>query len=185
MENNFVDKIIEELIDREGGYVNSPIDRGGETCFGITKKVAVEYGYLGNMKKLPKKLAKSIYLDQYLIKPGIHRVLVISKELGEYLFDYAVHSGPRQASLDFQICLNLFNNQERIWKDIKIDGIIGSNTINTLKKAINYRGTTINKVLVEAVDDRRGILLQELAKRSEEQETHLFGWYVRKIEVKE
>ena len=32
-----VDELIDELIEREGGYVNHPADRGGPTKFGITE----------------------------------------------------------------------------------------------------------------------------------------------------
>ena len=35
-----VDGMIDALIDREGGYVNHPADKGGPTCFGITEAVA-------------------------------------------------------------------------------------------------------------------------------------------------
>ena len=32
-----VDELIDELIEREGGYVSHPADKGGPTCFGITE----------------------------------------------------------------------------------------------------------------------------------------------------
>ena len=31
-----IDSLIDGLIDREGGYVDHPADKGGPTCFGIT-----------------------------------------------------------------------------------------------------------------------------------------------------
>ena len=37
MTNEFeVGALIDELLEREGGYVNHPADKGGPTCFGIT-----------------------------------------------------------------------------------------------------------------------------------------------------
>ena len=33
-----VDGMIDRLIEREGGYVNHPLDPGGETKYGITKR---------------------------------------------------------------------------------------------------------------------------------------------------
>ena len=35
-----VETLIERVLDREGGYVNHPADKGGPTCFGITEAVA-------------------------------------------------------------------------------------------------------------------------------------------------
>jgi len=35
-----VDNLVDTLIDREGGFVNNPADKGGPTCFGITEAVA-------------------------------------------------------------------------------------------------------------------------------------------------
>ena len=35
-----IDELIDALIEREGGYVNHPSDRGGATKYGITEAVA-------------------------------------------------------------------------------------------------------------------------------------------------
>ena len=49
-----VDALIEALLDREGGYVDHPADKGGPTCFGITEAVARAHGYAGPMRQLPR-----------------------------------------------------------------------------------------------------------------------------------
>ncbi|OUJ77248.1 hypothetical protein BXA17_19190, partial [Acinetobacter baumannii] len=64
-----IEQYLDELIKREGGYVNNPADRGGATKFGITEAVARENGYKGNMKDLPLEFAKSIYKKQYWLEP--------------------------------------------------------------------------------------------------------------------
>jgi lysozyme family protein len=43
--------LIDALIDREGGYVNHPADRGGPTRYGITEAVARAHGYAGAMAR--------------------------------------------------------------------------------------------------------------------------------------
>lgn len=61
------DKCFTLLIGNEGRYSNNPLDPGGETMFGITKRVARENGYMGDMKQLPiseaKRIAKHAYWD--------------------------------------------------------------------------------------------------------------------------
>lgn len=57
------------LLGNEGGYVNNPADPGGETNWGITKRVAERWGYKGDMKSLPQAtaagIAKACYWDPY------------------------------------------------------------------------------------------------------------------------
>ena len=50
-----VDRLIDALIEREGGYVDHPADKGGPTCFGITEAVARAHGYAGPMRQLPRE----------------------------------------------------------------------------------------------------------------------------------
>lgn len=50
-----VEHLVEALIDREGGFVDHPADRGGATCFGITEAVARAHGYGGAMRELPRR----------------------------------------------------------------------------------------------------------------------------------
>ena len=51
------EEIIESVLKHEGGYVNDPHDRGGETNFGITKKFYPNV----DIKNLTKEQAKKIY----------------------------------------------------------------------------------------------------------------------------
>lgn len=57
------------LMGSEGGYVNDPRDPGGETMWGVTKRVAMRWGYTGPMRNLPKatamQIAKAEYWDTY------------------------------------------------------------------------------------------------------------------------
>jgi lysozyme family protein len=45
---NAIDTILDEIIRREGGYVNHPADRGGPTKYGITAQT------LGRWRKLDR-----------------------------------------------------------------------------------------------------------------------------------
>jgi hypothetical protein len=69
-----VDRLIDALIDREGGYVNHRADRGGATCFGITEAVARAHGYAGAMKQLPRDEAAAIYRRLYWLRPRFNEV---------------------------------------------------------------------------------------------------------------
>ena len=66
--------MIEALIEREGGYVNHPADKGGPTCWGITEAVARAHGYSGAMRQLPREEAAGIYRRLYWLRPRLHEV---------------------------------------------------------------------------------------------------------------
>ena len=50
------DQIIDEIIRKEGGYVNDPADSGGETNWGITVSRARQSGYNGDMRTMPRSV---------------------------------------------------------------------------------------------------------------------------------
>jgi lysozyme family protein len=62
--SNF-DQAFHDLIGNEGGYSNDPNDPGGETMWGITKRVALEEGYTGEMRDLPLDTARAIARKRY------------------------------------------------------------------------------------------------------------------------
>ncbi|MFX8421989.1 glycosyl hydrolase 108 family protein, partial [Acinetobacter baumannii] len=73
-----IEQYLDELIKREGGYVNNPADRGGATKYGITQAVARTNGFKGSMKDLPLDVAKAIYKKQYWTAPRFDQVNAVS-----------------------------------------------------------------------------------------------------------
>lgn len=86
----------------EGGYVNNKHDRGGETNMGITKAVAVQNGYTGSMKELPKEVAEKIYYKSYIVKASFEPLIELDAPVVEELFDTGVNMGPARPSRWFQ-----------------------------------------------------------------------------------
>ena len=76
-----VDALIDGLIEREGGYVNHPADKGGPTCFGITEAVARAHGYAGAMRSLPRIEAAAIYRRLYWLRPRFDQVAKRSERI--------------------------------------------------------------------------------------------------------
>ena len=52
---------LDTILHHEGGWVNNPNDRGGETNLGVTKKVYQEWGGTKNMKDLTVEDVAPIY----------------------------------------------------------------------------------------------------------------------------
>jgi lysozyme family protein len=113
---NHFDQAFEALIGNEGGYSNHPDDPGGATNWGITEKVAREYGYTGSMKDLSQDTAKDIYRHLYWL--GAFDRLPYS--VAFQLFDGAVNSGVTQSVKWLQQALGVTD-----------DGILGPITMRT------------------------------------------------------
>ena len=89
-----IDALIDELIEREGGYVNHAADRGGPTRFGITEAVARAHGYGGAMAELPRDEAAAIYRRLYWLRPKFDEVAERSEAIAAELFDTGANMGP-------------------------------------------------------------------------------------------
>ena len=112
---NVFDTIFERLMMHEGGYVNHPKDPGGETMWGVTKRVAQAHGYHGDMRKLPKALAKQITEQSYYkaIKGD-----QLDRLIAWQLTDAAYNHGNRQAVKFLQRAVGASD-----------DGLIGPRTL--------------------------------------------------------
>jgi lysozyme family protein len=93
-----IDALIDELIHREGGFVNHPDAKGGLTCFGITEAVARAHGYAGAMRSLPRHEAAAIYRRLYWLRPRFDQVAKRSERIAAELFDTGVNMGPAVAT---------------------------------------------------------------------------------------
>src|SRR3546814_7062088 len=79
-----VEQLLDELLRREGGYVDDPRDAGGETHWGITIEVARADGYSGPMRDLPRERAKAIYRQRYWTRPNFDAVARLRSEEHTY-----------------------------------------------------------------------------------------------------
>ncbi|TMJ19035.1 MAG: secretion activating protein [Alphaproteobacteria bacterium] len=108
----------------EGGYVNHKADPGGETNMGITKRVAVQNGYTGPMRQLPREVAQSIYYRQYLVAPGYAPLIELDAAVAEELFDTAVNMGAQRPSRWLQQSINGLCGTR-----IPVDGRVATGTV--------------------------------------------------------
>lgn len=115
------DQAFDRLLGFEGDYSNSPSDPGGETRWGVTRKVAMQEGYDGDMHVLSRDFAKSVYRRRFwdAIKAD-----QLPEAVRYTVFDAAVNSGPKQAIQWLQRALNVGD-----------DGVIGPLTLNAATAA--------------------------------------------------
>ena len=176
-----VDVLIEELIDREGGFVDHPADRGGATRWGITEAVARAAGYAGAMAAMPRGVAAGIYRRSYWERPGYAGVAERAPKLAAELFDTGVNMGPAVASGFLQRALNALNRGGRDYPDVAADGRIGPRTLAALDGYLAVRGRAGERVLLKAVEAMQGERYLRLAEARPANEAFLYGWLANRI----
>lgn len=174
------DQFFEDVIEKEGGFVDDPKDSGGATKYGITEAVARANGFTGNMKDFPLSLAKQIYKARYWDALHLDDVQNLCPGLCLKLADISVNMGTKKAGLFLQRLLNVLNKEGTLYPDLLADGAVGGITINALKKFLSIRSDG-ETVLIRALNCMQGVFYISLAERREKDEAFLYGWLLNRI----
>ena len=163
------DKAFKRTIVHEGGYVDDPDDRGGETNFGISKRAYPDE----DIKNLTLERAKDLYRRDYWHRQSCH--LIDDEDIAMELFDTSVNMGVGRGGKIFQEALNLANRNERDYENINVDGAVGPLTISTYRKSRNKRR------LFNIMNFLQAEFYIELMRKNEVYEKYV-GWFDR-IEI--
>lgn len=174
-------KIIDDLIKREGGFVDNANDLGGPTNWGITQATAREYGYQGSMRDLSRETAVAIYQHRYITAPGFDKVLLVSERIGEEVIDTGVNMGVSIPGPWLQRVLNAMNQQGRLFPDLTVDGQIGPATIRALRAILGRRGATGELVIVRALNCLQGVRYLEITEARQKNEEFFVGWMLNRV----
>lgn len=176
-----IDKLIDGVIEREGGYSNHPADRGGPTNFGITEQVARAFGFKGDMRAMTRATAVTIYRQRFWTGPRFDQVAAIFPQLAHEMFDTGVNMGPGVAARFLQRVLNVCNRGAVDYPDITADGQIGPMTLEALRALKAKRGEKAGDVLRAAIDGLQAARYVEIAEKNPSQEAFAWGWLASRI----
>lgn len=113
------DSLITDILEREGGFVDHPADKGKATKFGITLGTLSDYRKqsctVEDVRQLSATEARLIYEQNYIKAPGFDRIA--SDALRATLVDFGVHSGPIAAIRALQKAVG-----------VPADGMLGGQT---------------------------------------------------------
>lgn len=174
--------VINEIIRVEGGYVNDKNDSGGETNYGITVSVARANGYTGNMKDMPKSVAFNIYSKKYWDSVMGDSIAALSECIAREVVDTGVNAGTSRAIKMLQQALNVLNikNNEEIYSEITVDGIIGMGTVNALKSYLSVRD---EKILLKTLNIIQGAFYINLAEIRDKDKNFVYGWIKNRVNI--
>ena len=141
------------------GYTNDPVDRGGETKYGISKRAHPTV----DIRALTWAQAQRIYYDAYWIKG---QCMMLSGPVGIMHFDTCVNMGVGAASKILQKALG-----------VSVDGVVGPRTINAAK-SMDFA------VICSAIADQRVDYYKQIVKKSPSQAKYIKGWLRRVNELR-
>ncbi len=178
-----INAMIDDLIAREGDYVNHPADRGGPTRFGITEANARAAGYRGDMRQLPKELATRIYWGRFVTSQGIDLLAKRSPRLAAEALDSGVNMGAPWGVMFLQEALNVFNREGKDWPDLPaVDGVYGPRSDAALARCQVVRaGQQWEDVLLAAMNCLQGARYIAIAKGRPSQEAFTWGWMRNRV----
>ena len=168
----------------EGGYVNDPKDRGGETNYGVTKRVAQAAGYKGGMKAFPKHCsagqtvcADSIYFRDYMQRPGFVPIIEADDAVGEEMVDTAVNMGPRWSAIWFQQAMN-----DLAGANLPVDGSISAADVAAFQRFQNTAGYQLACTMtLDRLDAKQWARYQAIVRANPSQAKFLRGWRNNRI----
>lgn len=177
------DNAFEHVVGVEGGYSNNPADSGGPTKFGITERVARDFGYRGDMRDLPVEIAKRIYKDRYWDLLRLDAVANISVSTAEELFDTAVNLGVATAGKFLQRALNAFNHCGSDYADVVIDGLVGPATIEALRVYTSKWGKDAELIILRVLNGLQVAHYIDLVERRPKDEAFIRGWILKRVRM--
>jgi len=172
--------IIRRTIGIEGGFSDHPYDLGGKTKYGISQKLADKYHVTYNIGNLPKDVAIHIYSKEFWVPLRCEELLRISPMLTLEIFDTAVNMGAPRAASFLQRSINALNIGGKLYKDVTVDGIIGSKTTGAVQQYCIKRDP---EVLVKMINCLQGARYVSLVEQREKNEAFIYGWMKNRIHI--
>lgn len=129
-----VEEIADEIVAREGGFVDDPDDPGGPTKYGLTLGTMQRLGLDVNrdgevsttdVKRLDRVMARNVFIEHYFERS---RIAELPPVLHDTVFDMYVNAGANAV----RILQRLLREMEEL---VTVDGVIGPKTIGACERA--------------------------------------------------
>lgn len=196
-------KAVLHVLGIEGGHVNDPVDRGGETKYGISLRFLKAEGAFdedadgladfdidmdgdidgADIRRLTVGDAIFLYHRCFWLRLQAETFPI---PIGEMLFDQAVNGGMVAARKLLQrainTCIMLIPASKTRIAVLKVDGVIGNATRNAMLEVIQWPGLGIG-ALVTAYRDAVRERYRAIVRARPSQQRFLRGWLNRADEL--
>lgn len=168
------DQCLRFVLEKEGGKVDDPKDRGGRTNQGITQQTYDAYrmrrGYaLKDVWDIGANEVKEIYLSGFWTPLCCGQ---LPKGLDIAVFDWGVNTGVKRAARHLQTALGMHGAD--------VDGVIGAKTLTYVHDAVT--SDEVDQV-IRRFNDLRLNFYKGLVANDKTQERFIKGWTNRVASV--
>jgi len=178
---------------REGGYVNDPVDKGGETHRGVSRRFNPDWPgwkivdqlkrdhpndfkkHINDSEELAR-LAKELYRKRYWAP--IRGDEIPDQHIANKVFDTGVNQGVGTSVKYLQDGLNLLNRNQKDYKDIKADGKFGEKTLAALNEFLALENEQPD-YLLKAMNVMQATFYLEIMRKDPTQQRFARGWLNR------
>jgi lysozyme family protein len=174
----------------EGGYSSDPDDSGGETYCGIARRFHPRWSGWRTVDRLKggRRFEAALSADG-LLASSVRRFYreqfwdvlagadIADEAVAQSLFDCGVQCGPRRAARLLQQALGLLARESSRRTKLRVDGIIGPETLSALAEQVARDGSA--QALLSLYALLRGELLLSRVRDDISQRRFLRGWLRR------
>ena len=166
-----ISNLINEVLSKEGGFVDHPADKGGPTNFGITQATLSRFlervVTVDEVRTLDVQTARDIYELRYYRTPRIDK---LPDAIQPFVFDCAVNHGPRRA---IKFVQNVCN--EAGYGPITSDGLMGPKT----RAVADVCSSAMGEWMLLALIEERRMFYLKIVGNNPSQKVFLKGWLNR------
>ncbi|SLN65867.1 putative Peptidoglycan domain protein [Aquimixticola soesokkakensis] len=131
-----VEQLADDIVAREGGYVNDPADPGGPTNHGVTlatmRRLLMDLDGDGDIdaqdvKQVTRQQARDVFLEHYFVRPHID---LLPQSVQASVFDMYVNAGANAVVILQRLLVDM-------GQSLSVDGVIGAQTATACKIAMS------------------------------------------------
>lgn len=164
-----IDQMINKVLIREGGFVDTTIEGDESRKFGISLTLLSEYygraAFKYELETLSEEVAHDIYERNYYIAPRINNLPHL---IQAFSFDCAINHGTRRAiKLVQSVC-----NQAGYTPELSEDGAMGPNT----RRAAEWAEGAMGNIFLLALIEERRNFYRIIAAEEPAKQTRLTEW---------
>lgn len=180
MNPSLLNRINQTIRNESDQFTNNPLDRGGQTKYGVTQAAWAAAGKPGSVANCTYDDAVAIYQQTYWFKPKFDLIEPIDVDIANRLFDWGVTSGPTTGVKYLQRILNVLNRNGKDYADITADGYVGPATVAAMRGLVAKRGADGIKVLRGMLQSHQSVFYFNIAEKDPSQEAFEFGWQLNR-----